>query len=202
MRLLTFGSEHMYELLPFDEQFHVRKFVDLSKLHSVHLALEAPKTLNDWMSAVQIGQRSTHMGGDSYSYLWMLRAHLIAEMRASRIRGLGYNSKNTVADMRRAFPDQCQWLDRFCESKNQTIGAFLKSVQYKDSLEMFTCDACVLGDQIFRRGTLLDLQSKRSKIINAIKKSPAGSHPVEVFKQALWQWCSPVAVVAVVVEVV
>ena len=106
--------------------------MQVSKLHSVLAALGAPKTLDDWTKSVRMaGHLAKQMGKDckSYGYLWMSRAYLIAEMRAGKIRGLAYNSKNNVADLENAFLDQCEWLQRFSDGKKQKVRSLLQALR-------------------------------------------------------------------------
>ena len=63
---------------------------------------------------------------------------------------MSYGRQNSMADVAKAFPDQCEWVKTFCQEGGDTVAKtsvkrFLSLTGYEDALQYLTMDLCIFG---------------------------------------------------------
>jgi hypothetical protein len=147
------SGERRYALLPVDREFHMEKYKELSRLASVLRGTGAPRTFTAWCAvtgsiANVIGQ-SKSLGAlnrtTTYGYLWMIRAFLLAEMRAEGIDRLKVSADDLVSNISAAFPDASDWASQLGRLIRQThVKDLIQVISWKGPVELLTCFLCVL----------------------------------------------------------
>jgi len=148
-RALVFGDAsdpktQAYKLVPFNPKKHVKTIVRLSITHQTLMAMDTPKTLDEWNRGMADFAKKE---GGSYLSKWSYRSVMLAEMAAAKTT-LGYHKHNTMADVQRGFPDQKGMVRSFCFRRKpggMTVRRFTKALGYKDGLQFLTMDLCILG---------------------------------------------------------
>jgi hypothetical protein len=171
---LGFGNPQRYKVVPFCAAVHVAKFAQLSKMHHAMVGVDTPRSLDDWVTGLTrvtnqiIRDNKSKKSARSYGFLWMYRSYMYAEMRAAGIKRLSVSGKNTVGDLMKGFPDQCNWMHRFVDhnsrntKKSTKVSTMLKQLKYKDPVENLTMDLCVLGS--IRKWSSEDIGSVQAQL--------------------------------------
>ena len=110
------------------------------------MALPLPRTLSDYRDCIEASTKfafSIASGKNfamSYSWLWVVRAHLLTEMHVGNVKRLAVGPHDTLETLKVSFPDQCDWLPKFAsatdsQSSSRYLGgvkvsSFLKDLQY------------------------------------------------------------------------
>jgi hypothetical protein len=176
-----------YKLLPFMGKWHCSAFAELSKWQSILVAMSVPHTLGEWSMA----SKSAHCmmcATATYGTLWLVRSYMIAEMRARAIMHLRVRPTDTAADLKIAFPDQCNWLKRVATPTTK-LAALIKAAGYTGPLEMLTCDMCIFGGDQSLKWSVEYILANSSKIrrvskdISESRERPA--HPLIALRTAM-----------------
>ena len=100
-------------------------------------------------------------GPKSYGTRWVIRSYLDWVIRRQKNRvalaGLKTSSRNTVGELRKAFPDQSQWLATLGRNDDSTmIAGVCRELGYKGPIEHLTMHLCLC---LSKTGVLRSLQS-------------------------------------------
>ena len=109
--------------------------------------------------------KSSARSDRSYGFLWLYRSYMYAEMRAAGIKRLAVSGKNTVGDLQRGFPDQCEWISRFVCNQTRLrtkVSVLLNMLNYQDPIEHLALDLCILA--IIRKWSPEDISSAQEQI--------------------------------------
>lgn len=102
------------------------------------------------------------MGAAShYVPSWTFRSGALSRMRAAGITRLRLLDAVTIPELRRAFPDQCQWIDRMVTAIKKrhhietdslhniplTVTGVLAGFNYSGPLEQITMETCFAADE-------------------------------------------------------
>jgi hypothetical protein len=190
---LGFGNPQRYKVVPFCAAVHVLKFAHMSKMHHMMVGVDTPRSLDDWVAGLakvvhQIrGDQTSKSASKSYGFMWMYRAYMYAEMRVVGIKRLSVSAKNTVGDLMRGFPDQCNWMHRFVDNNSWAtktttkVSTLLRQLKYKDPVEHLTMDLCIFGS--IRKWSPEDIGSVQAQIKKKrleMDKPGRPAHPVVV----------------------
>ena len=151
-----------YKLLPFMGKFHCSAFAELSKWQSILVAMRVPHTVGEWIMA-STSAHDMMRATPAYGTLWLVRSYMIAEMRARAIRHLRVQPTDTAADLKIAFPDQCNWLKRVATPTTK-LATLIKTAGYTGPLEMLTCDMCIFGGEQSLKWPAEYIRANASKI--------------------------------------
>ena len=129
---------------------------------------------------------------DSYGWKWLVRSYLLTEMHAMKITRLQVKDE-TLDDLMASFPDQCGWLSTFCgdrvaPSKYQ-VRTLMHELNYKDPIEMLTCDLCIFGGREAREYSIDRINAGKDAIRGKERELGRNeeelAHPLVVFHAAL-----------------
>ena len=200
--LLQFTEgETYYTVRPFDETFHQHAFGKATRVGNVLRSLPLPVSLANYKTCITsatalIEQTMGKVYADSYGWKWLVRSYLLTEMRVASIKGLQVSSGDSLSDLMVSFPDQCEWLSMLQRShkKRKTpstikVKDLVRELNYKDPVEMLTCDLCVFGGKAARNFDIGDINAGK-KVIQATntelqRSADQQAHPLVVLKAAL-----------------
>ena len=117
----------------------------MSRLHRVGrilLETHAPSTNTQWLSAVEhVQARAQKMiiKAIDYNFWWLVRTHLIVEMRHAGIDRLKLQQdwgQHAVA--KALVPDMSDWVPMWTKRAGNSLNILLKQLQYTEPLELLT----------------------------------------------------------------
>lgn len=178
-----------YAMLPVEREFHMEKYKDIARLASVLRGTGAPRTFASWCAVASsigavIGPSKT-LGAlnksTTYGYLWMIRAFLLAEMRAEGIESLKISADDMVCNISGAFPDSCDWASRIGRLVKKThVKDLLQAISWKGPVELLTCFLCVmLSDPRVHHLSAISVRRLRSDLVRARSKFRKQHHGFE-----------------------
>ena len=95
-----------------------------------------------------------------YHFWWLVRTHLIVEMRHAGIDRLKLQQDWGQEEVAKAMvPDMSEWVPLWMKSAGNSLKTLLKQLQYTEPLELLTCFACVLGDSAIDKHSTDELRS-------------------------------------------
>jgi hypothetical protein len=164
--LMLGQSGRRYSVTPFAAEVHLTLFRTANRI-GLHLSsVELPHTVAGWRSTVQclmqeLTTRGWRLPGaiplrksagsaasaqSGYHWLWYMRTHLLAEMRANGINALQLGTGTSCEDLAAAFPDQGRWL-RALGGRYKTLSAALDACQHSGPVELFSMYCCLFADK-------------------------------------------------------
>ena len=190
-----------YTVLPFDATFHQHAFGQATRVSNVLRSLPVPVSLAAYTtcltsSTALIAQELGKAHADSYGWKWLVRSYLITEMRVAGIKRLQVSSNDTLSDLMAGFPDQCEWLSMLlrsygkrCQASSIKVRCLVKELNYKDPVEMLTCDLCVFGGKTARDFDVEDIIAGKRSIRNTCemlqRNAYQQAHPLVVLRAAM-----------------
>ena len=110
-----------------------------------------------------------------YHFWWMVRAHLLVEMRHKGIQRLKVCKDWSRQQVTKAMvPDRSAWLDSWMKNMaGDSLKTLLRKLDFQEPLEMLSCFACILGDSAIDQHPTDALLAKRPEIIkerNRVKR--------------------------------
>jgi hypothetical protein len=138
----------------------------MSRLHRVGrilLETHAPSTNTQWLSAVEHVQaraQKMRIKATDYHFWWLVRTHLIVEMRHAGIDRLKLQQDWGQHEVAKALvPDMSDWAPMWTKRAGNSLNILLKQLQYTEPLELLTCFACLLGDSAIDKHSTDELRS-------------------------------------------
>ena len=189
---LVFHDPHVfYKTMPFSQKL-VAELVMFSRMQQVLLATPPARTLDEWKEGLKMFQKLVLKKDkqDSYSLLWNYRSAMIAERSSRGYKDLEYNDTNTAGDLAAAFPDMSRWVSFFCTEKNRVrLSAFVRLLDYRESIEYLTCDLCIfmpIASELATTSGDCDPQVERCKIAEdtaLLREVGDEAHPAVIARQ-------------------
>ena len=174
-KMLNYGGVFQYQLVPFSPKLHTCGFVRLAHLLRILRAEPIPGNLQSWVDTIRSVQtqaaRLALSNTDSYSFMWIVRLHLVVELMAAK-RRLQFPMSFPLWTFKSAFPDQCQWVTTIRRKKSlRNVGQLMRLLQYKRPIELLTMDLCICGDPDLK-DVSCDAMRRCSRLIAKKRKDP------------------------------
>jgi hypothetical protein len=138
----------------------------MSRLHRVGrilLETHAPSSNTQWLSAVEHVQaraQKMRIKATDYHFWWLVRTHLIVEMRHAGIDRLKLQQDWGQHEVAKALvPDMNNWVSMWIKRAGNSLKRLLKQLHYTEPLELLTCFACLLGDSAIDKHSTYELRS-------------------------------------------
>jgi hypothetical protein len=183
--MLNYGGPNRYKPIPFSTRLHTPRFAGLAYLLRIVQAEPIPRSLATWTQSIMSVQSQAArlrakgissgplLNSHSYSFLWLVRLHLIVELMAAK-RRLRWAGTFELWRFAKAFPDQCKWINTLRKKKNvQTLGQLVRLLQYKRPIEFLTMDLCLSGDRELMKVEPTEIK-RCSRRIATKRKDPFG----------------------------
>jgi hypothetical protein len=95
-----------------------------------------------------------------YDFWWLVRAHLIVEMRHAGIGRLKLQQDWGQHEVAKALvPDMNKWVSMWIKRVGNSLKILLKQLQYTEPLKLLTCFACLLGNSAIDKHSTDELRS-------------------------------------------
>jgi len=153
------------------------KYVAYHRTGLILQLLPTPRTTNEYIEAKRLAKTVAKAMGLhqlislNYQWWWVVRAHLIAKMRAHGVQRLCISGGEVDAESLRLFalPDQCKWITVW--GKGASIQQLCAKLRYTGPPEYLSMYACVFNENSLMRYSEEDITDNAESIIAARRRS-------------------------------